>query len=93
MRAADEDFLGPGDRPVGVEGQVLEAQQVTQVVVPVRRQEQAGTAGAEQGRIAAVEPGPREGEDCARSEARSATAAASVAPACLSWQCVSLTGP
>src|SRR5690348_15273380 len=60
--APDEDFLDPGDRPVGVEGQMLEAQQVTKAVVPVHRQEQAGMLCGEQSRIAAVEACPGEDE-------------------------------
>jgi len=60
--AADEDFPGPGHRPVGVEGQMPRAHQVAQALVPVHRQGQAGSIPGGQGRVTAAGPGPGERE-------------------------------
>src|ERR1039457_7172492 len=60
--AADKDLLHPARRPVGVEGQVLETQEVTQPLLSVHRQEQAGVVRGEQGRVNALEPRPGERE-------------------------------
>lgn len=52
---ADEDLLDLGHRPVGVKVRMAEARQVTQAVMLVHRQEQAGAVRGERGRMAAAE--------------------------------------
>src|SRR5262249_31628558 len=60
--AADKNLLDPGHWAVGVEGQVLKAEEVAQALLSVHRQQQAGAICGEQGWVAEVEPGPGEGE-------------------------------
>src|SRR5215470_17584318 len=62
LLAAYEDLLDPARRPVGVEGEVPETQQVPQWSLPVGGQQQAGVAVREQRRVAEAEPGPGERE-------------------------------
>lgn len=62
MFSADQDLLDPGHRPVCVEGEVPEAEKVTQAMTPLGCKEQAGMLCSEQGRVAQIElcPGKRE---------------------------------
>src|SRR5215472_10724657 len=60
--AADKYLLDPAQRPVGVKSEVPEAEEIAQALLSIHREEEAGVAVGEQGRVAAAEPLPGERE-------------------------------